>query len=93
MRESTIESRLRIEAKKRGGMAIKFISPGLNGVPDRLVLMPCGRVAFIELKAPGKTPRASQLKRKEQLERLGFRVYVVDGVEQIGGVLNEIQGT
>ena len=93
MRESTIESRLREEAKKRGGMAIKFISPGLNGVPDRLVLMPCGRVAFIELKAPGKTPRASQLKRKEQLERLGFRVYVVDGVEQIGGVLNEIQGT
>ena len=93
MRESTTESRLREEAKKRGGMAIKFISPGLNGVPDRLVLMPCGRVAFIELKAPGKTPRASQLKRKEQLERLGFRVYVVDGVEQIGGVLNEIQGT
>ena len=93
MRESTIESRLRKEAKKRGGMAIKFISPGLNGVPDRLVLMPCGRVAFIELKASGKTPRASQLKRKEQMERLGFRVYVVDGVEQIGGVLNEIQGT
>ena len=93
MRESTIESRLREEAKKRGGMAIKFVSPGLNGVPDRLVLMPYGRVAFIELKAPGKTPRASQLKRKRQLERLGFRVYVVDGVEQIGGVLNEIQGT
>ena len=93
MRESTIESRLREEAKKRGGMAIKFVSPGLNGVPDRLVLMPYGRVAFVELKAPGKTPRASQLKRKRQLERLGFRVYVVDGVEQIGGVLNEIQGT
>ena len=93
MRESTIESRLREEAKKRGGMAIKFVSPGLNGVPDRLVLMPYGRVAFIELKAPGKTPRASQLKRKRQFERLGFRVYVVDGVDQIGGVLNEIQGT
>jgi len=93
MRESTIESRLREEAKKRGGMAIKFVSPGLNGVPDRLVLMPYGRVAFVELKAPGKTPRASQLKRKRQLERLGFRVYVVDGVDQIGGVLNEIQGT
>lgn len=93
MRESTIESRLREEAKKRGGMAIKFVSPGLNGVPDRLVLMPYGRVAFIELKAPGKTPRASQLKRKRQLEGLGLRVYVVDGVDQIGGVLNEIQGT
>ena len=93
MRESMIESRLREEAKKHGGMAIKFVSPGFNGVPDRLVLMPCGRMAFIELKAPGKTPRALQLKRKRQLERLGFRVYVVDGVEQIGGVLREIQST
>lgn len=88
MRESMIESRLREEAKKRGGMAIKFVSPGFNGVPDRLVLMPCGRVAFIELKAPGKTPRALQLKRKRQLERLGFQVYIVDGVEQIGGILD-----
>lgn len=88
MRESMIESRLREEAKKRGGMAIKFVSPGFNGVPDRLVLMPCGRVAFIELKAPGKTPRALQLKRKRQLEKLGFQVYIVDGVEQIGGILD-----
>ena len=88
MRESMIESHLREEAKKRGGMAIKFVSPGFNGVPDRLVLMPCGRVAFIELKAPGKTPRALQLKRKRQLEKLGFQVYIVDGVEQIGGILD-----
>lgn len=93
MRESTIESRLRIEAKKRGGMAVKFVSPGLNGVPDRLVLMPNGRMAFIELKAPGKTPRALQLKRKRQLEVLGFRVYVIDDLEQIGGILDEIHGT
>jgi len=93
MRESTIENHLREEAKKRGGMAVKFVSPGLNGVPDRLVLMPNGRMAFIELKAPGKTPRALQRKRKRQLEVLGFRVYVVDGLEQIGGILDEIHGT
>ena len=93
MRESLIESRLRTETKKRGGMAIKFVSPGLNGVPDRLVLMPSGKMAFIELKATGKTPRALQQKRKRQLEALGFRVYVVDGTEQIGGILDEIQST
>ena len=53
----------------------------------------CPVAEWHELKAPGKTPRALQLKRKRQLERLGFRVYVVDGVEQIGGVLREIQST
>jgi len=93
MRESLIESTLRKEAKKRGGMALKFVSPGINGVPDRIVLMPCGKMAFVELKATGKTPRALQLKRKKQLEGLGFLVFVVDSIEMIGGVLDEIQST
>ena len=93
MREKEVEQKLVKAVKFAGGFCIKFTSPGFDGVPDRLVLMPCGRMAFIELKAPGKTPRALQLKRKRQLERLGFRVYVVDGVEQIGGVLREIQST
>ena len=90
MRESEIESRLRAEAKKMGGMAVKFVSPGLDGVPDRIVLLPGGKVAFVELKAPGKRLRPLQEKRKRQLEGLGFQVYVVDRVEQIGGVLDEI---
>ena len=93
MREKEVEQKLVKAVRLAGGFCIKFTSPGFDGVPDRLVLMPCGRMAFIELKAPGKTPRALQLKRKRQLERLGFRVYVVDGVEQIGGVLREIQST
>ena len=93
MRESVIENRLRTEAKKRGGMALKFVSPGLNGVPDRIVLMPYGRMAFIELKATGKTPRILQLKRKKQIENLGFRVLVIDNIEMIGGVLDEIYRT
>lgn len=76
--------------KRMGGMAVKFVSPGLDGVPDRIVLLPGGKVAFVELKAPGKRLRALQEKRKGQLEGLGFPVYVVDGVEQIGGVLDEI---
>lgn len=91
--ESTVERHLREETKKRKGMALKFVSPGMNGVPDRIVLMPDGKMAFVELKAPGKKPRPLQLKRKRMLERLGFPVYVVDNIEQIGGILDEIQST
>ena len=65
MLESKIENKLEIEVKKRGGMALKFVSPGLAGVPDRIVLMPKGKVAFVELKAPGKKMRVLQLKRKK----------------------------
>lgn len=92
MLERVIESRLRQEAKKRGGMALKFVSPGMNGVPDRIVLLPGGKMAFVELKAPGKVPRALQEKRMGQLRKLGFLVYVLDGTERVGGILDEIQG-
>ena len=90
MRESEIERRLAVSVKRLGGMAVKFVSPSLDGVPDRIVLLPGGKVAFVELKVPGKKLRPLQGKRKRQLEGLGFPVYVVDGVEQIGGVLDEI---
>ena len=80
MRESEIESRLRTEAKRMGGMAVKFTSPGLDGVPDRIVLLPGRKIAFVELKAPGKKPRPLQEKRMRQLMSLGFPVYVIDGV-------------
>ena len=91
MRESLIERKLVIEVKKRGGLAVKFVSPGLDGVPDRLVLFPGGKLAFVELKAPGKTMRPLQEKRARQLTALGFQVYCVDNKEKIGGVLDEIQ--
>ena len=92
MREKTVEAKLVKAAKLSGGLAPKFISPGLDGVPDRLVLLPGGRIAFIELKAPGKTLRPLQVRRKRQLEALGFSVYCIDSPEQIGGILSEIQG-
>lgn len=74
-----------------GGLAPKFVSPGLDGVPDRVILLPGGHFAFAELKAPGKTLRPLQKRRKRQLEALGFKVYVVDNPDQIGGVIDEIE--
>ena len=90
MREKEIEKKLISEVKKRGGVCPKFVSPGLDGMPDRLVLLPGGRLAFVELKAPGKKPRPLQMVRHEMLKRLGFAVYVLDDAGEIGAMLDGI---
>lgn len=74
-----------------GGMALKFVSSGMAGVPDRLVLIR-GRAYFAEMKAPGEKMRSLQMRRKKQLERLGFRVFCIDSPEKIDEVLREIGG-
>ena len=93
MREKTIEAKLVKNVRSMGGLALKFSSPGFDGVPDRLVLLPKGRIAFVEMKAPDKMLRPLQVRRKRQLEALVFSVYCIDGVEQIGGILSEIQSS
>ena len=93
MNEKFIEQKLIKAVKERGGLCLKFVSPGFDGVPDRLVLLPKGRMAFIELKAPGKKPRALQKRRMKQLSVLGFQCYVVDSIDVIGGVIDEIQSS
>ena len=93
MREKTVEAKLVAAVKSMGGLAPKFTSPGYDGMPDRLVLLPNGILAFVELKAPGKKLRPLQVRRKAQLEGLGFSVYCIDRPEQIGGVLSEIQSS
>lgn len=93
MREQKIEQSLVRAVRAAGGLAPKWVSPGLDGVPDRIVLLPGGRIAFAEIKAPGKKPRPIQEVRIRQLRRLGFQVYVIDNEEQIGGVLDEISAS
>jgi len=88
MQEKQIEERLVQEVKRRGGICPKFTSPGFAGMPDRLILLPGGRFAFVELKAPGQKPRPLQKARHELLKQLGFQVYVIDSVEQIETVLD-----
>ena len=93
MREKTIEKKLVIAIKDMGGIAPKFMSPGLDGMPDRIVLLPGGRMGFVEVKAPGKVPRPLQEARHRMLRKLGFKVYVLDDAGQIGGILDEIRAT
>jgi hypothetical protein len=75
-----------------GGIAPKFISPGFDGMPDRLVLLPMGRIAFVEVKAPGCKPRPLQEARHRMLTRLGFQVYVLDDAAQIHEILKWMGG-
>lgn len=93
MREKVIEQKLVAEVKKTGGIYPKWVAPGFDGVPDRIAMFPGGKIAFVEVKAPGEKPRPLQRARHELLRKLGFRVYVLDEIEKIGGMIDEIRTT
>lgn len=93
MIEKNVESVFIDAVKEKGGLALKFVSPGFNGMPDRIVMFPGGIIAFVEVKAPTKKPRPLQLSRHRLLRRLGFRVYVLDNIDDIGGMIDEIRTT
>ena len=88
-----IEQKLVTEVKKAGGICPKWVAPGFDGVPDRIAMFPGGKIAFVEVKAPREKPRPLQRARHELLRKLGFRVYVLDEIEKIGGMIDEIRAT
>lgn len=90
MLEKQIERKLCDEVDKLGGMCLK--QNGIAGIPDRLVLLPNGRCAFVELKAPGEKPRKLQVIRMKQLQKMGFRCFVVDSTVAIKPVLDMLMG-
>ena len=91
MKEAAIEGKLLAATKKRKGLCLKWVSPGYAGVPDRIVLLPHGRIGFVEVKAPGEKPRKLQVSRHRMLRRLGFKVYVLDSPSDIETILDEIE--
>ena len=93
MREKFLEQKFVKEVKAIGGIALKFISPGFDGMPDRIVLLSNGRIGFVEVKAPRQKPRPLQLSRHRLLRELDFKVFVLDDEKQIGGIIDEIQAT
>lgn len=92
MREKQIERKLINATKNMGGIAVKLVSPGFDGMPDRIVLLPGGHMGFVEVKAMGCKPRPLQEARHGLLRRLGFKVYVLDDEQQIEQILREIGG-
>ena len=93
IREREIEAFLRKMVIKQGGLCLKFVSPAWEGAPDRIILFPGGKIFFVEVKRPGERPRPLQLKRHEELRKLGFSVYVIDGKEQVRDLIRQQNGS
>lgn len=90
MREKQIEQKLVKAVRAAGGICPKLVSPGMDGMPDRLVMLPGCRMAFVEVKAPGESPRLLQTHRHRQLRALGFPVFVLDDPEKVLWILEEV---
>lgn len=88
MRENVVEGYLRDRVKAMGGKAYKFVSPGNAGVPDRLVVLPGGRISFVELKAPGKVSTPLQKYRQKEIRNFGFEVLVIDSKQGVDDFIN-----
>ena len=91
MREKQVEQKLVSAVKSRDGICPKLVSPGTDGMPDRMVLLPGARMGFVEVKAPGQKPRPLQEKRHRLLRKLGFPVFVLDDPAQIPQIIEEVQ--
>ena len=90
MLEKDVEKRLIKPVRQLGGLCLKFETPGFTGVPDRIILLPGGRVLFVETKAPGKVERPRQEYVQGLLRRLGFTVYsTIDDAAKVAAVMEE----
>ena len=92
MLESEVEKKLCKKVKEElHGRAFKFVSPGQNGVPDRIVLVPMGRIYFVETKAPGKKLRMLQKWVRGLIQELGFVVLRIDTVEKVEMFIRQVK--
>jgi hypothetical protein len=88
--EKVIERKLVEAVKANGGMCIKLLCDNLLGLPDRIVLMPHSKIAFVELKTTGQKPRRIQVFMHKKLRALGFRVEVIDTTEGVNNFIDSI---
>ena len=91
-KENRVEQWLIDGVKALGGRTFKFVSPGLAGVPDRIVILPGGNVHFVEVKALGGKPSELQLRRLTQLRKLGVKALILTGTAEVDDYLYSIKG-
>lgn len=91
MLEKEIEKRLGERVKRAGGLYLKFVSPGNDGVPDRIVVHD-GRVVFVELKAEKGRLSALQARQIDRLRRAGAQVRILFGLAQAEDFARELEG-
>lgn len=91
--EKATEAFLRDEMKRQGGRSYKFVSPGQTGVPDRICILPGGRIFFAEVKSEGKKSTPKQRQQQAVLAALGCKVYAdIDTKAKVREVIsNEVQ--
>ena len=87
MLEKTIERYFANKIKNNKGECIKFT--GVAGLPDRIILLPGGKVFFVEFKRAGEAPRKIQEYTHNKFRSLGFKVYVVDSKDKTKEVFEE----
>lgn len=90
MKEYAVEKYLILVTRAHGGMCLKFISPGIAGAPDRIVILPGGKIGFAEMKAPGRRPRLLQRAVIRILYKCGCRVAVIDNLKSAEGFVRRL---
>lgn len=90
MRERSVEAYLLHRVKEVGGLCLKFVSPGMSGVPDRLVLYRAGAF-FVEVKKKGLKPEPLQIEVHKIIKAQGLEVWVVDDRDSINKFISYLQ--
>jgi hypothetical protein len=91
--EKNIEKYLVQRVKLFGGKAYKWVSPGNDGVPDRIVIFPFRSAVFVELKAPGKKPTVLQHAKHKELRAMGQIVNVIDSKDKVDCFIRGMVGS
>lgn len=87
--EKALEYKLKSEVENLGGYTFKLLSTHLTGLPDRLCLIPKGKIFFAEIKTTKKKPTKIQLWWHRKITDLGFKVEVIETSEQIKKIIRD----